>query len=257
MNKPPSTSSVISSYRKRRQQNGPVIIYGLAGLLVFAGVILLVVWLSGPSKPLSKLFATDTPTPTITPSPTSTSTPTETPTVTLTATETLTSTPSAPFDYTVQEGEYLALIVQKFNLGDNGIPLILLLNGYTSEGVDHSINPATQVVYPGQKITLPNPGMPLPTATPIPANLPRGTKLDYYVQANDTLAVIASKFNSTVDDIVKANNLTDQNTIYVGQKLVIPVNMVTPTATRPPTSTPGTPFPTITLVPSVTASATP
>jgi LysM repeat protein len=228
-------------------------------MIILGLVALLVVWLAGPSKPLNSIIPTDTPTPPFTPSPTNTSTPTATATETLTPTVTFTPTPSAPFEYIVQEGEYLAKIVEKFGLGDNGVALIILLNPYTSNGASFSIDPATQVVYPGQKIWLPNPGMPLPSATPIPADLPRGTKVDYYVQAGDTIALIAAKFNSTSDEIVKANDLQDVNTIYVGQKLVIPINMVTATATRPPTSTPvtpGTPLPTVTLVFTVTPSAT-
>lgn len=246
-----STSSIISSYRKRRQQSTIVFVYGAAGLLILAGLALLIIWLAGPSKPLNGLFATDTPTPTITPSPTNTLPPTETPTITSTATLTPTLTPSAPFLYTVQEGDSLTVISDKFGLGDKGIPLLLLLNPYDAKtGI--GIDPATQIVYPGQQITVPNPGMPLPTATPIPPNIPRGTKVDYVVQAGDSLAGIASKFNSTVDDIVKTNNLQDANAIFVGQLLQIPVNLVTPTATRPPTSTPrtpGTPLPSVTPAP--------
>ena len=256
MDKPPTTSNVIKSYRKRRQAQGPVIIYGAAGLLVLIGIIMLIVWLTGPSKPLNAMFATDTPTPTITPSPTNTATLTLTPTVTSTATETMTPTPSSPFVYTVQEGDYLALLVERFSLGDDGVALILLLNPYVAEAVDNSIDPATQNIYPGQKITMPNPGMPLPTPTPIPANLPSGTKVDYYVQAGDTLQVIASKFNSTVEAIQKENNITDPNAIQVGHKLVIPLNLVTATATRPPTSTSGptssVPFPSVTPFKSAT-----
>ncbi len=251
MNKSPSTSSVIQSYRKRRQQRGPFLIYGAALALVLIGIILLIVWLAGPSKPLNSLFATDTPTPSITPSPTNTSTPTETPTVTSTATETMTATPASPFTYTVQEGDSLAVISGKFNLGDKGIPLILLLNPFNADS-GTGINPTTQIVYPGQIITIPNPDMQLPTATPIPVDLPRGTKINYVVQAGDSLAGIAAKFNSTLDDIIKANELSDPNSIFVGQSLVIPVNMVTPTATRPPTSTPG-----VTHTPSPSATATP
>ena len=93
--------------------------------------------------------------------------------------------------------------------------------------------------------------MPLPTSTPIPANLPRGTKVDYIVQSGDTLAGIASLFNSTEEDIIKENNITDPNAIQVGQLLIVPVNMVTPTPTRPPTSTPITPGPG-TLLPTTT-----
>ncbi len=68
-NKPP-TSSVISAYRKRRQRTNIIFVYGAAGLLVLAGLILLIVWLASPSQPLGSLFATKTPTPTVTFTPT-------------------------------------------------------------------------------------------------------------------------------------------------------------------------------------------
>jgi LysM repeat protein len=148
----------------------------------------------------------------------------------------------------VQEGDSLSTISQKYNLGDDGIALILGLNTYDAAkgtGIDRT----TQIVYPGQQILIPNPDMQLPTATPIPANLSRGTIVEYQVRVGDSLAGIASLFNSTVDDIVKTNNLTDPNSIYAGQQLKIPVNLVTPTATRPPTSTPRTPLPPATSTP--------
>ena len=231
-----STRSVIDKYRRRRQQNQIFIVWGGAVLLILIGIILLVVWLTGPSKPLATLFATETPTPTLTYTPTLTSTPTETPTVTATFTETPTPTRSAPYTYTVQEGDFLATIVENQNLGDDGVALILLLNPYNEE-TGSGIDPTTQIIYPGQEILLPYPGMPLPTATPIPADLQRGTKLTYTVQAGDTLAGIASLFNSTVDDIITENKLDDPNAIFVGQQLIIPANLVTATATFPPTST--------------------
>lgn len=257
MNKPPSTpppttSDVINSYRKRRQQRGPSIVYILAGVLILGGVILLIVWLSGPSKPLNAMFATDTPTPTITASPTNTSTPTSTPTETPTATVTATGTPSAPFKYTILEGDYLSTISDKFALGDDGVPLILLINPYTADAANFSIDPVTQIVYPSQEIWIPNPGMQLPTATPIPSDLPAGTKLSYTVRTGDSLGSIAILFNSTVDAIMKENSLTDANAIKIGQILIIPANIVTPTATRPPTSTPLTSFPTATVAPTGT-----
>lgn len=235
-----STRSVIDKYRKRRQQNRVVFVWGGAALLILVGVILLVVWLTGPSQPLATMFATETPTPTLTFTPTLTYTPTETPTVTPTLTETLTPTQSAPYTYIVQEGDYLATIVENQGLGENGLALILLLNPYNEE-TGTGIDPATQLIYPGQEILLPYPGMPVPTSTPIPSDLPRGTELTYFVQAGDTLAGIASLFNSTMDEIVAANKLDDPNAIFVGQQLIIPVNIVTATATRPPTSTPLTP----------------
>jgi len=231
-----STRSVIDKYRRRRQQNQVFIVWGGAVLLILIGIILLVVWLTGPSRPLATLFATETPTPTLTYTPTLTSTPTETPTITATFTETPTPTRNAPYTYTVQEGDFLATIVENQNLGDDGVALILLLNPYNEE-TGTGIDPTTQIIYPGQEILLPYPGMPLPTATPIPADLQRGTKLTYTVQAGDTLAGIASLFNSTVDDIITENKLDDPNAIFVGQQLIIPANLVTATATFPPTST--------------------
>jgi LysM repeat protein len=236
-----STRSVIDKYRKRRQQNRVVFVWGGAALLILIGIILLVVWLAGPSQPLSAIFATETPTPTLTFTPTLTSTPTETPTVTATLTVTLTPTQSAPYTYIVQEGDFLATIIEREGLGDGALSLILLLNQYTEEGANGSIDPATQIIYPGQEIVLPYPGMPVPTSTPIPADLPRGTELTYFIQAGDTLAGIAAAFNSTMDAIIEANDLEDPNAIFVGQQLIIPANIVTATATRPPTSTPLTP----------------
>jgi len=249
MNDGKSTRSVIESYRKRRQQNQAFIIWGGAALLILIGIILLVIWLTGPSKPLDALFATETPTPTLTFTPTATTIPTETPTITATYTETPTATRSAPYTYIVQEGDFLATIVEKENLGDDGVALILLLNPY-NEDDGTGIDPTTQIIYPGQEILLPFPGMPLPTSTPIPADLQRGTKLTYTIQAGDTLAGIAALYNSTVDEIIKENEIEDPNAIFVGQQLTIPVNLVTATATFPPTSTPLTPS-------GDTASATP
>jgi hypothetical protein len=147
----------------------------------------------------------------------------------------------------VQEGEYLELIVEKFALGDNAIPLTLLLNPYNPEtGI--GIDPTTQIVIPGQVILLPYPGMPLPTATLIPSNF-RGT-IEYVVQSGDSLAGIANLFNSTIEAIIQENSITDPNALLIGQLLIVPVNLVTPTATRV-TSTPITPGPG-TFLPSVT-----
>jgi LysM repeat protein len=247
MDKKKSTRSVIDKYRKRRQQNQVFIVWGGAVLLILIGIILLVVWLTGPSKPLNTLFATETPTPTLTFTPTVTFTPTETHTITATFTETPTATRNAPYTYVVQEGDFLATIAENQNLGDDGVALILLLNPYNADS-GTGIDPTTQIIYPGQEILLPYPGMPLPTATPIPADLQRGTKLTYTVQAGDTLAGIASLFNSTMDEIIAENDLDDPNAIFVGQQLVIPANLVTATATFPPTSTAaaGTPSATVT-----------
>jgi uncharacterized protein YkwD len=234
LNRNPSNSSnVINSYRKRRFQKGPFLVYGAVALVII-GAIMLVVWLASPGKPLGVLFATDTPTPTLTFTPTSTSTPTMTATVTETPTVTTTSTPSGPFPYTIQEGDSLEAIAQRFNLGGDGSLLIYYANQAEMEANNG-------VIFVGQTITIPPPGSVLPTTTPIPANLTRGTLIEYRVLPGDTLAGIAAKFNSITEDIIEENNIENANALQVGQTLQIPVNLVTPTATLPATSTPVTP----------------
>lgn len=47
------------------------------------------------------------------------------------------------------------------------------------------------------------------------------TTTTYTVQKGDTLSAIAKKYNTTVDKLVKANNIKDPNVISVGQKLTI------------------------------------
>ena len=207
--------------------------YGAIALVIL-GLILLFVWLTRPNQPLGGLFATDTPTATMTLTPTNTPLPSETPTITPTPTETVTSTPSEPFDYTIQEGDSLDAIAQRFNLGDDGILLIYYENQAEMEANNG-------VIFVGQTIRVPPPGSILPTTTPIPANLPRGTKVEYRVLPGDTLAGIAVRFNSLPDDIIEENNIEDANALQVGQVLQIPVNLVTATATLPSTSTPVTP----------------
>jgi LysM repeat protein len=238
-NKPP-TSNVIANYRKRRQRTNIMFVYGAAGLLVLAGLILVIVWLASPSQPIGSLFATKTPTPTLTFTPTNTPIPTDTPTITPTGTETETLTPSGPHAYIVQDGDTLDSISTKFNLGANGILLILQINP--------SIDPGTQIIHVGDQIQIPNPGYKLFTPTPIPADLHSGSKVPYTVETGDTLAGIASKFNSTADAIATANNITDPNAIQVGQQLTIPVNLVTPTPTR----VTSTPRPPTAVTPSIT-----
>ena len=228
----PSTSNVIQSYRKRRMQRGPMLLYGAIALVV-VGLILLVIWLMGPNQPLGAMFATETPTATVTYTPTSTNTPTPTSTVTETPTITLTPTPSEPFDYIIQEGDTLPALAERFNLGDDGVLLLIDYNPIILE--------QDGIYYVGQTLRIPPPGTLRATATPIPPDLPRGTRLEYSVLPGDTVAAIAAKFNSRVDDIIAENDLEDANALLVGQILQIPVNLVTATATLPPTSTPVTP----------------
>lgn len=232
-------SNVISSY-KRRQQMGPFILWGAVALLIFVGLAFLIAWLAKPNSPMMALFSSATPTATATSTSTSTPTLTLTPTETATPTITMSPTASEPFKYTVQENDNLTVIGEKFNLGTDGLELLLYLNPYDSANTTNpGINPATQGILVGQVINIPNPGMPLPSPTPLPADLRAGTELTYTIRPGDYLELIASKFNSTVEDIKKLNNIVEDNSIQAGQLIKVRANLVTPTAAPKPTITQG------------------
>ena len=60
---------------------------------------------------------------------------------------------------------------------------------------------------------------PTPEPTPIPA--PKPTPTIYIVKKGDTLTKIAKRYGTTVDALVKKNNIKNPNLIYVGQVLKI------------------------------------
>ena len=69
------------------------------------------------------------------------------------------------------------------------------------------------------------PGEIAPTPTPDPErNLPpiRSAYETYYVQINETLAIIAAKYGVTVEAIAQENNLANPDMLTVGQALQIP-----------------------------------
>jgi LysM repeat protein len=108
-------------------------------------------------------------------------------------------------------------------------------------------------IKPGDKILIPAVDTQLPTETPIPADIGRGTKINYIVKLGDSMDGIASKFNTTVEDILLQNKIDDANTLFAGQELIIRVNLVTPTPTIAPTSTTAaTTVPTATVAPTAT-----
>ncbi len=220
-----SAQNVIDSYRKKRQQTTPFLIGGIAILLVAIGIVVLVVWLTGPNRPAISFFATETPTPTATATETATATAsptaTETPIPTETPTNTPTATASGPFVYEIQEGDTLESIAAQFGVD---VLVLMELNNLTFESI----------IRVGDEILVPPPGLELPTATPLPEGA-TGT-IEYRVQTGDSLEGIATRFNSTVDAILDANeDLENENEIFVGQILIVPVNIATPV----PTNTPG------------------
>jgi LysM repeat protein len=228
MSNEPSPQSVMNNFNKR-QRLLPFLIGGLAVVLVVSGIIILVTWFTGPNAPA--LFSTKTPTETATatatatlPTPTASNTPPPTETLAPSAT----TTPSGPFEYEIKSGDTCWDLATRFN---TDVVTIIAINNFPS---------GTCPLQPGAKILIPAPGQTLPTPTDIPSDLPRGTRIQYTIQSGDTLAIIASKFNSTREDIIRLNatKLKDPNRILVGDVLTVAVNIVTPTPTRGATSTP-------------------
>lgn len=242
-----TAQDVIESYRKRQQQarKAPLLVV-VAAVLLVVGAAVLIFWLLGPDKPAISLFATETSTPTATATSTATSTitptSTNTPTASLTPTETLTPTPEGPFVYEVVQGDTLFTIAEKFQV--NLDTLIAINNLDAAAPIDI-----------GDQLTIPGPDTELPTETPVPLSVRSGTIIEYIVKSGETLAIIADKFNSTVDAIVEENEIENPNTIEAGTRLNIPVNLVTPVPTNTAGPSP-TPPPSATLSPSPTATAT-
>lgn len=243
-----SAQDVIEAYRKRQQsaRKAPLVM-GAAALLLVVGLAVLIFWLVGGGTISLPFLATETPTPTATATSTATatvtSTPTETPTETPTATITETPTASGPFIYQVGEGESLWAIAEKFK-----VDLLVLI-------AINNLDPATAGNIPvGYRLTIPGPDTVLPTTTALPTNMRPGTKIQYQVLLGDSLLGIAIKFNSTVEAIKKENTIENENQIYAGLLLIIPVNLVTPVPTTTPTLT----LPAIvgTAAPSATAAPT-
>jgi len=95
--------------------------------------------------------------------------------------------------YTVKKGDTLSGIANKYGTTVNKLVEI-----------NNISNP--NLIYPGQKIKVNG------SATQV---------ITYTIKKGDTLSEIAKKYNTTVDKLVKDNNIKDKNKIYPGQKLKI------------------------------------
>ena len=230
-----SPQYVINSYQKKSKA-GPIILWAIAGIIFGAGIVLLVLWFAGGSggsfDPVARvkgLFASATPTATetFTPTPTvPTSTPTMTPTETETPTPTLTPTPEGPQMYTVEEGDNCwSIAVDKFGVD---FELFMMINNMTACNIGI-----------GDQVVIPARDQEKPTMTPIPLDqYTYGQQIEYTVEMNDTYPAIAAKFNTTLENMQKLNNIEDI-TAYprYGDVLTIAVNLVTPTPSPVPTYT--------------------
>ncbi len=218
-------ADIIEAYRKRRSRLMPLILGSLAVVLLIVGIFFVILWLTGETPPAMPGFlasATPTATTTSTPVP-----PTATPTITETLEPSLTPSPEGPLTYVVESGDTLSSIAEQF-----GIEVVQLMAA-------NNITEADQL-FVNDELTIPSPDFVLPTKTPVPDNLFPGQEIEYVVDPGDTLESIASQFNSTAEAIAERNEIEDPNDIGVGDVLIVPVNIATPTPTftpRGPTAT--------------------
>ncbi len=124
------------------------------------------------------------------------------------------------------------LILPNFSSGSASPAARLQTTGSTSQ-LAHVNQPVAQPTAAQQQaqrsqVTLQQPAQttPVPTAaqseqSSTASNPPAGSQV-YKVQEADTLWDIAQQFNTTVDDIVAANNLDNGSDLQLGQELVIP-----------------------------------
>ena len=106
--------------------------------------------------------------------------------------------------YTVKKGDTLTKIAKKYNTTVNQL---VKLNNIK--------NP--NLIYPNQKIKIFNNFL----DTSISGNHSCG-KILYRIKYGDNLSMLAYKYQSSVSDIVKVNNISNPNLIYAGNVIQIP-----------------------------------
>ena len=107
--------------------------------------------------------------------------------------------------HVVRSGEMLLAIAAQY---DTSIEKIMMVNEVT--------DPTTLQI--GQKLLIPVTATPASRITPKPSP----TLIFYTIEAGDTLLAIALTHDTTVEELMAANWLTDPSGLQIGQKLVIP-----------------------------------
>ncbi len=176
------------------------------GTILVLLLILVAGLMAGCQRPKPKVIlpqATPSATPTATPLATKTPVGSPTPTIPPEPTPTPTLAPTATPEvvvHIVSFGETLFSIAQAY-----GVSMEALAE---ANGISYPY-----LIYLGQELVIPSAG-----ATPQPT----AEGQEYVVQYGDTLFSIAQRFNTTPEAIAEYNNLPDVNSIYVGQRLLIP-----------------------------------
>ena len=96
--------------------------------------------------------------------------------------------------------------------------IVVLLTACGIDG-DDDAPPAATAPTDVLSIVTPTPGTPPPRAA---APAPAVGQQTYVVREGDSLSVIAERFGVTQDAIQRANDITDANSLFAGQEIVIP-----------------------------------
>lgn len=126
------------------------------------------------------------------------------------------STSAAPAVYTVNPGDTVSSIAQRFGISTASV---LALNGLSWKST----------IFPGQVLALTS--APVKT-TGVPA--PTTAAGRYTIVKGDTLSAIAARFGLSTQSILDANGLTWTSIVYPGQTLLVPGRVAEPAAPRAP-----------------------
>ncbi len=113
--------------------------------------------------------------------------------------------------YTVKTGDLLWKIAVRYNVK---VEDIIKANNIE----------APYYIYIGQTIIIPVSGN--NGGQPAPGNQPGNGYFYHTIKPGDILWTIAQKYNTTVQRLVKLNNIQDAYDLYIGRKLIIPLNTV-------------------------------
>ena len=154
--------------------------------------------------------------------------------------------------YTVQPGDSLTTVAARFGVTRQALAAANGISPSSYLYVGQVINIPGQAQSQPQPTNAPQPPPPppaaVPTTTPQPVQNPsdaqKGKPVEYTVQPGDSLSRIAVRFNTTVANLQRLNNLGDTNYIYPGQVIVIVAGddqdneLPAPTPTAKPEPTP-------------------